>query len=204
MDKALDFSALDALISKNDHDSPETSTMSFVVSDGGIGEHPEGKNALKTHSRESQRITEKSNEVYKAYQDAKKRGGILMSSILKGIIAGEDSTRLLLLACEAISSMTGDALFYEQSRTSLITIYGAGLMQTVPLELELDDVCRRLAMLTRPELDMETAENKERIRRAVKVHEERIAVLKTAIGTAKGTHEDAQEVTQEVVPSKGE
>ncbi len=41
----------------------------------------------------------------------------------------------------------------EQTRRGLVAVYGVGLLQPVPLTVELEDVKRRLTMLTRPELE---------------------------------------------------
>lgn len=112
-------------------------------------------------------------EVYSAYQEAIRRSEGLRAEITKGILQGEAVYNLLLKAIECISLMTGETLFYNQNREQIKAIYGVGLLETVPLEIELDEVRRRLAMLTRPELEKEPSESRERIRQAVKRHRER-------------------------------
>ena len=161
-----------------------------------IPAHPD---ALKSHSRASEGIYPKLEaekrekeyqaeaaarqaEVYRAYQDAIKSSGRLVTAITNGIRAGEDPARLLLLACEAIGNMTGDGGYYERTRQDIIDVYGVGLMQPVLLELELENIKQRLAMLTRPELDNEP--NRQNIDAAITAHRQRATVLETMIVAA--------------------
>jgi len=120
-------------------------------------------------------------EVYRAHQEATKRGELLMCEITKGITRGEEPAWLLLKACEVIGGMTGDVLFHEQNRKNLIAIHGAGLLEPAPLDMELQEIRQRLTMLTRPELDNEPADNRARIERAIKAHKERAAYLEEQI-----------------------
>ena len=202
MNDTLDFSVLDALMGNLPNTKKQPENLTQGVRDEGreYKDIPVGDDALKSHSAVAQGIysrleaerrekerrstnADRQAEVYFAYQEAIKRGGALMSEIMKGITAGEDPARLLLKACELIGSMTGDGLFYEQARQSLIAIHGAGLLQPVPLTIELEVVKNRLAMLTRPELDDEPEDSRMRIGQAIKAHEERMSVLMARIGT---------------------
>ena len=106
----------------------------------------------------------------------------LRVEITKGIQAGESQTRLLLKAIECISLITGDKPFLEQNRKDLITIYGIGLNDAVPLAIVLAEVEQRLTMLTRPELEREPEDDRARIRRAIVAHENRIAELRHKSG----------------------
>ena len=196
----LDFSILDALTANQ----PATLPQDERERAEGCKEIPESTNALKTHSGASQGISNKADtqkrdreravEVYRAYQEAIKSGGVLMSEVTKGIINGVAPERLLLTACQIIEGMTGDTLFYEQNRENLKAIYGAGLLEPVPLQVELDDVRRRLAMLTRPELDAEPDDVRRRIRTATAAHEARAALLEariSAVGKTAGSARDS-------------
>ena len=103
------------------------------------------------------------------------------TAITKGILAAQSPHELLVKAMEWISRMTGDTVFYDQGRENIKAIYGAGLLDPVPLEMELAEVRKRLAMLTRPELDAEPEDSRRRIGRAVKAHREREAQLLSAL-----------------------
>lgn len=95
------------------------------------------------------------------------------STITKGIQAGHNPFELLIQAMECISSMTSDSVFYMQNYEDIKAIYGAGLLEPVPLEMELAEVRERLKMLTRPELETEPEDSKRRIQTAIKAHRER-------------------------------
>lgn len=97
------------------------------------------------------------------------------TGLLKGIAAGEDPFALLLQALACISLMTGDTLLLEQGRADLLAIYGEGLLEPVPLQMQLDQVRDRLARLkaARP-TDPDSA---TRIQRAVEAHQSRLQEL---------------------------
>ena len=197
----LDFSILDALAEKRSF------TIHTEARKGGIKPH-EGDAEYKTMSdsqktsqmqpdapqamysklvaeqraKEAQQdAAEHQREVYRVHQEAIRRSGGIMTEITKGIINGVDPARLLLMACEVISTMTGDRLFIEQNRKNLIAVHGAGLLQPVPLEMELQEVQERLERLMRPELDNEPPDSLRRIEVAVKAHRERVATLEALI-----------------------
>lgn len=130
----------------------------------------------------SQREAEERHKaVYAAHQDAICKAGQCRADINKGILSGESPFDLLLKAIECISLMTGEKLFYSQNREQIKAIYGAGLLEVLPLEWELDEVQQRLKMLTRPELDNEPEESKRRIQTAVKAHNDRVLYLQAQI-----------------------
>lgn len=202
MNTAIDFSILDALVNKQaatePQDAPHAPLMPIEYKT-----IAEPQNALKTQANAPQGIYSKLErderdkleqreaaarqmEVYRAHQDAIKRGELLMSEITKGITGGIEPARLLLMALECISCQTGETrVFYEQNKQNLIAIHGAGLLEPAPLQMELDEVNKRLAMLTRPELDAEPEDSRERIRRAVKAHEARALLLEGRLQEAR-------------------
>lgn len=97
------------------------------------------------------------------------------TGLLKGIAAGEDPFALLLQALACISLMTGDTLLLEQGRADLLAIYGEGLLEPVPLQLQLDQVRDRLARLKAASpTDPDSA---ARIQRAVEAHQSRLQEL---------------------------
>lgn len=99
------------------------------------------------------------------------------TSILKGIQAGEPAAKLLLLAVDCIGRITGDSVFAAQSRADLVTVYGKALMQPEALQIELEGIQARLAMLTRPELDAEPEDSRRRIQAAIRAHKKREAEI---------------------------
>lgn len=112
-------------------------------------------------------------QIYATYQQNITRAGTLRSDILKGIRLGEDPLALLLKALECISLMTGDKTLYTQSKGDILAIYGWGLEEPAPLELELGEVRKRLAMLTRPELTASTSPDATiRLAKAISAHME--------------------------------
>lgn len=99
------------------------------------------------------------------------------TSITKGLLNGESAYRLLLQAIKCISEMTGDKPFYTENYDTVKSVYGEGLLETAPLEVELEEVRSRLEKLTRPELP----QNDRRVR-AVKAHRERESQLIKMLG----------------------
>lgn len=120
---------------------------------------------------------EQARAVYATYQDNIKLSGQLQTEILKGVKAGTDITDLFLKACKAISLMTSNSVFYTQTEADLKAIYGIGLKQPQVMQKELEEVKQHLTMLTRPELQQEPPESKQRIDNAIKAHKERIKQL---------------------------
>ena len=83
--------------------------------------------------------------------------------------------------------MTSNTLFYSQLNDDIRAIYGAGLLEPKPLELELEEVQGRLEKLREAsQRETEPADNKERIKRAIQAHEQRATQLKELIEKAKG------------------
>ena len=80
---------------------------------------------------------ERALAVYREYQENIKRSGQLQTDILKGAKRGEDIYSLFLKAVQAISLMTSNTVFYSQLKDDIRAIYGAGLLEPKPLELEL-------------------------------------------------------------------
>ena len=78
---------------------------------------------------------------------------------------------------DCIGRITGDSVFAAQSRADLVTVYGKALMQPEALQIELEGVQARLAMLTRPELDAEPEDSRRRIQAAIRAHKKREAEI---------------------------
>jgi len=117
----------------------------------------------------------------KEYQQNIKTSSQLQTEILKGAKAGESVYSLFLKACKAISLMTSNSVFYSQLEGDIRAIYGQGLLDPLPLQIELQETQERLTRL-REALNREIEPDaKERIQRAVKAHEAKIADLESLI-----------------------
>lgn len=124
---------------------------------------------------------DRSLAICKEYQQNIKTSSQLQTEILKGAKAGESVYSLLLKACKAISLMTSNSVFYSQLEGDIRAIYGQGLLDPLPLQIELQETQERLARL-REALNREIEPDaKERIQRAVKAHEAKIADLESLI-----------------------
>ena len=124
---------------------------------------------------------DRSLAICKEYQQNIKTSSQLQTEILKGAKAGESVYSLLLKACKAISLMTSNSVFYSQLEGDIRAIYGQGLLDPLPLQIELQETQERLTRL-REALNREIEPDaKERIQRAVKAHEAKIADLENLI-----------------------
>lgn len=143
----------------------------------------EGQQAkqLYIQTQREQEAAKRSLEIYQGYQQNIKTSSQLQTEILKGLKAGEDVYSLFLKAAKAISLMTSNALFYNQTEADLIAIYGAGLQEKAPLKKRLQDTQKRLQRLLEAEQRETLPDDKERIRAAIKAHREAIETLEKTI-----------------------
>ena len=128
-------------------------------------------------------------EIYREYQSNIKVSSQLQTDILKGIKRGEDIYSLFLKAVQAISLMTSNTVFYNQIEGDIRAIYGEGLLAPLPLQMELQQAEERLTRLREAEGRELEANSRERIKRAVTAHENRIVELEALI--AKGAESEA-------------
>ena len=136
---------------------------------------------LHLEAKREQEERQRTLEIYRTYQENIKTSSQLQTEILKGIKAGESVYSLFLKATKAISLMTSNSLFYRQAEADTIAIYGEGLLEKAPLQKQLTDTQQRLQRL-REALNREIeADAKERIQRAIKAHEAKIADLESLI-----------------------
>ena len=141
----------------------------------------EGINKLQREADAIKQERERAVAVYGEYQKNIKLSGQLQTDILKGVKRGEDIYSLFLKACKAISLMTSNSVFFSQLEGDIRAIYGQGLLDPLPLQIELQQVQERLKRL-REALNRELeADSRERIKRAVTAHENRIAELEALI-----------------------
>lgn len=149
----------------------------------------EGLQGLQRKADQNKAEIDRNLEVYRTYQENIKRSGQLQTDILKGARAGEDIYSLFLKAVKAISLMTSNTVFYSQIEGDIRAIYGQGLLDPLPLQIELQETQERLTRLREAEERELEADSRERIKRAVTAHENRIAELEALI--AKGAESKA-------------
>lgn len=149
----------------------------------------EGINKLQREADRKKQDIDRSLAICREYQQNIKTSSQLQTEILKGARAGEDIYSLFLKAVKAISLMTSNTVFYSQLEGDIRAIYGQGLLDPLPLQIELQQVQERLKRLREAEeLELE-ADSRERIKRAVTAHENRIAELEALI--ARGAESKA-------------
>lgn len=127
---------------------------------------------------------ERSLEICRRYQDNIRVAGGLRTDILKGVRAGEDIHTLFLKAVKAISLMTSDTLFNDQIEADIKAIYGYGLGAKAPLQIELEEVRKRLQKLTEAAQREKEHDSQQRIQAAIKRHKSRITELEELISKA--------------------
>ena len=141
----------------------------------------EGIHKLQRQADAKKMDIDRSLAICKEYQQNIKTSSQLQTEILKGAKAGESVYSLLLKACKAISLMTSNSVFYSQLEGDIRAIYGQGLLDPLPLQIELQETQERLTRL-REALSREIEPDaKDRIQRAVKAHEAKIADLESLI-----------------------
>jgi len=141
----------------------------------------EGIHKLQRQADTKKMDIDRSLAICKEYQQNIKTSSHLQTEILKGAKAGESVYSLLLKACKAISLMTSNSVLYSQLEGDIRAIYGQGLLDPLPLQIELQETQERLTRL-REALNREIEPDaKERIQRAVKAHEAKIADLESLI-----------------------
>lgn len=172
---------------------PSKTPLEPLLEDGQYKTPPEEENALQgqieglqgisTLQREADSIKEereRAKAVYKKYQQNIKTSGQLQTALLKGARQGEDIYSLFLKAVKAISLMTSNTAFYSQLEDDIKAIYGAGLLEPKPLELELEEVKGRLQRLREAsQRGTEPADSLQRIASAIQAHEQRATQLKS-------------------------
>lgn len=126
-------------------------------------------------------------DIFREYQENIKRSGQLQTEILKGVKAGESVYNLFLKAVKAISLMTSNSLFYSQIEGDIKAIYGQGLLDPLPLQIELQETQERLTRLRETQAEELENDSRERIGRAIQAHEAKIAQLQGKIDRANNS-----------------
>ncbi len=112
------------------------------------------------------------------------RANELQAEIFHGISRGEPAERLLLKAIESMALRDGDTVSYKEARENMKAIYGIGLGEEVPLQIELEEVEGRLTKLRESyerEKDSDQKDMVERLKDAIRAHEERVESLRARL-----------------------
>lgn len=141
----------------------------------------EGINRLQREANLKKQDIDRSLNICREYQKNIKISSQLQTEILKGARSGEEIYSLFLKAVKAISLMTSNTIFYSQLEEDIRAIYGQGLLEPIPLKMELQQVQRRLTRLEEAEGQELEADSRERIKRAIKAHKNKIAELEALI-----------------------
>lgn len=124
---------------------------------------------LQREQEEQRAAEQRYIEVCAAYNEARAKIGQLTADILRGLDGGVNPYVLLIKAAECIGLITGESTTFPQAVTQRIKeIYGRGLCDPCALDVELEEVRERLAMLTREEL-----ETSPQLIAAIRAHKER-------------------------------
>lgn len=150
----------------------------------------EGIHKLQRQADAKKQDIDRSLAICREYQQNITTSSQLQTEILKGAKAGESIYSLFLKAVKAISLMTSNTVFYSQLEGDIRAIYGQGLLDPLPLQIELQQVQERLKRLREAEERELEADSRDRIKRAVQAHENRIAELEALI--AKGAESKAR------------
>lgn len=86
--------------------------------------------------------------IYKAQQQAIQATGQKTTELLKGIQRGENIYKLFLQAIEIIGLMTGDTVIHNQAAEDIKTVFGVGLLEPYPLQMELEEIRQRINKLS--------------------------------------------------------
>lgn len=152
---------------------------------GGQNEGYFETNRLQRKADEYKETIDRAAAAYKHYQHNILAAGQLRSEIARGAAAGEDIYTLFLKAVETIGKMTGDSLFIDQIGKSIKSVYGIGLKEEQPLNLEILETRTRLKKLKTAWKRETDLESRDRIGRAIDAHEARIKKLERMAASAK-------------------
>lgn len=142
-----------------------------------LTEDLQGIHKLQRQADAKKQDIDRSLQICREYQQNIKTSSQLQTEILKGARAGEDIYSLFLKAVQAISLMTSNSVFYSQLEGDIRDIYGRGLQEAPALRIELQQVQERYKRLLEALEREPDGDSRDRIKRAVTAHENRIAEL---------------------------
>ena len=137
----------------------------------------QGINKLQRQADAKREDIAHSLAISREYQQNTIKTSQLQAEILKGAKAGEDIYSLFLKAVKAVSLMTSNDLFYKQLEADIRTIYGEGLLEPIPLQMEIQQTQERLQRLR----EAYSREPIGSLQKAIQAHETRIADLESLL-----------------------
>ena len=185
----LDFSIMDTLKSGSQNAPERTKTEPVGKSatdeekrSEGLSGASEGVSLVRLERDKEDRA--RLIEEYSRLQDNINASGTLRTEILKGASAGESITTLFLSAVKCISLMTGDTMFSSQIENDVRAVYGEGLLEPEPLQIQIQGVEERLGKLQNSLTRAGIApDERQRIQNAIQAHQrkrkELLGLLKT-------------------------
>ena len=163
---------------------------------GGANTHKDNKNENRGISaddigiRQLQREIDQANGekqqallVYKEYQKNIMVSSQLQSEIMKGLQAGEDIYTLFLKAMKIVALTTSNNVQYDITEQYIREIYGIGLGNPAPLEIELQKVKERLHRLEQSKAN--GMDYTQSIDRAIKSHQNKVNEIEELISKGK-------------------
>lgn len=172
----LDFSGLDSLAARGPQEGAGAAQDAAQDLDRDRPS-PTLQRAQERRTEEQERAL----QICQTYQDNIKASGSAQTFILKGLQTGANPYKLLLAACDCIGRLTSNKAFKEQASADIEAIAGRGLLQPEALEIELEGIQSRLAMLTRPELEQEPGDSRRRIKAAIRAHQQRAGEIEKVL-----------------------
>ena len=139
--------------------------------------HIEGLQELQQIADENKARIDQNLEICKAYQANIKASSQLQIEIIKGTKAGEDIYSLFLKAIKAVSLMTDNEFFYNETEKTIRDIYGKGLQETAPLLWEIREAQTRLEKMEEAEQRETEPDSKKRLREAIEIQNGKIEML---------------------------
>ena len=121
---------------------------------------------------------------FREIEQNRRRSEALQAEILKGTRSGGNIYRLFLTAAEAIAEMTRNRYFFDQVQGDILQIYGRGLGEPEPLQIELDRTRGQLHRLQDAQEREPDPDSRERIAAAIRAHRAKIRDLEGRIAAA--------------------
>ena len=139
---------------------------------------------LLLQAEQDREAAERATAAYKEIEQNRRRSEALQAEILKGTRSGGNIYRLFLTAAEAIAEMTRNRYFFDQVQGDILQIYGRGLGEPEPLQIELDRTRGQLHHLQEAQERETDPDSRERIAAAIRAHQAKIRDLEDRIAAA--------------------
>lgn len=139
---------------------------------------------LLLQAEQNREAAERATAAYKEIEQNRRRSEALQAEILKGTRSGGNIYRLFLTAAEAIAEMTRNRYFFDQVQGDILQIYGRGLGEPEPLQIELDRTRGQLHHLQEAQERETDPDSRERIAAAIRAHRARIRDIEDRIAAA--------------------